>query len=308
MSYWIFDGFRLNSRDPRNNGVLYNGQHVDHLRFQNMDLTNNYATNAPTLGDWLVLGGDATGMCLTGGGDQLEFVNIEIHQCGAYGVYYWGHDSVFDHLNVHDTYGYGLHLYHYAASDVNNNVVKSSQVHDVHWVWRNGGKTNANGILLSSGSGNMAYDNIVWNLFPTGDAYGGGTGIGAGYGSSGYRVYHNTIFDDSGQGVGISVSYLDVGGAEIENNIVSAAYGLVDWTGVHPTYSHNLCSSPGPGCDHVVDPGFVDSTTQPPNLHLQAGSPAIDAAPCLSEVPTDLDGVARPQGAGCDIGAYEWRR
>ena len=25
MSYWIFDGFRLNATDPNNNGLLYNG-------------------------------------------------------------------------------------------------------------------------------------------------------------------------------------------------------------------------------------------------------------------------------------------
>jgi hypothetical protein len=40
--------------------------------------------------------------------------------------------------------------------------------------------------------------------------------------------------------------------------------------------------------------------------HLpQPGSPAIDAGECLAEVPSDQRGVARPQGAACDIGAVE---
>jgi PASTA domain-containing protein len=36
-----------------------------------------------------------------------------------------------------------------------------------------------------------------------------------------------------------------------------------------------------------------------------AGSPAIDGAPPVSCPPTDLAGLARPQGVACDIGAYE---
>ena len=39
---------------------------------------------------------------------------------------------------------------------------------------------------------------------------------------------------------------------------------------------------------------------------LLPGSPAIDHIPAENcEVTTDQRGVARPQGAACDIGAYE---
>jgi hypothetical protein len=43
---------------------------------------------------------------------------------------------------------------------------------------------------------------------------------------------------------------------------------------------------------------------------LQIGSPAIDHIPsgvngCGTTIPTDQRGVSRPQGVGCDIGAYE---
>ena len=38
---------------------------------------------------------------------------------------------------------------------------------------------------------------------------------------------------------------------------------------------------------------------------LLAGSPAIDAADAASCSATDQRGVARPQGAGCDVGAFE---
>ncbi len=50
-----------------------------------------------------------------------------------------------------------------------------------------------------------------------------------------------------------------------------------------------------------VDPCLVGAA----DAHLRPGSPAIDAGVTLRDVPADLDGVARPRGAGHDIGAFE---
>jgi hypothetical protein len=52
-----------------------------------------------------------------------------------------------------------------------------------------------------------------------------------------------------------------------------------------------------------VDPLFSDSAAS--DFHLAAGSPAIDAGIDVG-VYTDLDGAARPQGAGYDIGPNEY--
>ncbi|HEY4241920.1 MAG TPA: choice-of-anchor Q domain-containing protein [Kofleriaceae bacterium] len=51
------------------------------------------------------------------------------------------------------------------------------------------------------------------------------------------------------------------------------------------------------------DPTFVAPVSY--DYHLQAGSPAIDQVTIGPD--TDLDGVARPQGASYDIGAYEYK-
>ena len=42
------------------------------------------------------------------------------------------------------------------------------------------------------------------------------------------------------------------------------------------------------------------------SFRLISSSPAIDAGFPLTEVTNDFDGVSRPQGAGWDIGAYEY--
>jgi hypothetical protein len=57
------------------------------------------------------------------------------------------------------------------------------------------------------------------------------------------------------------------------------------------------------GGNIAADPLFADLAAR--NLHLLAGSPAIDAGLLAWSEPFDLDGVARPQGAGPDIGAFE---
>ena len=53
-----------------------------------------------------------------------------------------------------------------------------------------------------------------------------------------------------------------------------------------------------------VDPLFVD--TLGGDLRLQAGSPGLDVATWSGAPDADILGIARPQGAGVDMGAYEF--
>ena len=55
----------------------------------------------------------------------------------------------------------------------------------------------------------------------------------------------------------------------------------------------------------VTSSAFVDAAAH--DYRLAAGAPAIDTGDAIAEVPTDRDGVNRPQGSGYDVGAYERR-
>ena len=51
-----------------------------------------------------------------------------------------------------------------------------------------------------------------------------------------------------------------------------------------------------------ADPEYA---TYPRDLHLTAPSPCIDQGTSDQAPPSDVEGKARPAGAGYDIGAYE---
>jgi len=96
----------------------------------------------------------------------------------------------------------------------------------------------------------------------------------------------NNIFYLPGQNVGISGTQ---SGSIIDHNLSTGAVG----GGGTGTNIEN------------TDPLFVNPSTL--DFRLQAGSPAINAGLALNIVLNDFLGTLRPQGAGWDIGAYEFK-
>jgi len=81
--------------------------------------------------------------------------------------------------------------------------------------------------------------------------------------------------------------------------------------GTGNTVINNLMHSSASGSNQQVTPTnytqyFVNTNPSNLDLHLKAGSPAIDAGTSSGAPSVDFDGVSRPQGSGYDVGAYEY--
>ncbi|MDO8432698.1 MAG: right-handed parallel beta-helix repeat-containing protein [Candidatus Binatus sp.] len=107
--------------------------------------------------------------------------------------------------------------------------------------------------------------------------------------------------------------------ASIINNIFydvgsgSDSYACIDsgsQSGISIASNDHFMSqgSPGNYCSSAPyssqDPLFADATGM--DFHLQKTSSLIDRGTTMSTVPNDYDGVVRPQGAGYDMGAFEY--
>jgi len=158
--------------------------------------------------------------------------------------------------------------------------------------------------FMGEASFHQASSHIVFtnNLF----AHGGAWGLCV-HQITGVEAYHNTFYDIAYHGAG----FRDGATGIVRNNIfmnVESSYWAAD--GGQVTGDGNLMmgsSGPDPVGAHDlvdVDPLFVNAAGN--DFHLTAGSPAIDRGEARPDVAADHDGVARPQGAGWDIGAYEF--
>jgi hypothetical protein len=127
-------------------------------------------------------------------------------------------------------------------------------------------------------------------------------------------VVNNTVFDNGGDGIVFKQSAALV---RLANNIVAAngGYALVCEGSAYPqTAANDLWNNAGdysvctPGSSDLhADPLLLDATAG--DFHLPFHSPCVDAGTGDGAPATDIEGIARPQGAGVDIGAHElWYR
>ena len=150
-------------------------------------------------------------------------------------------------------------------------MIRGNQVYD------NSRLGDGPGLNISSGSGNLVYNNVIW---------GNQKGIDVAWRNPvGTKIYNNTIYGNGGAGVFIGS---DSTGAIVKNNLLYQNASAIINSGVSSLLAHNL----------TVDPKFVDANAK--NFRLQASSPAIDAGIALVEVGIDIEGLNRPQGISTD--------
>lgn len=174
--------------------------------------------------------------------------------------------------------GGGIYNFDASIMTLNNSTITGNQA------------LNGGGILLDSYSSGGDPDNIA--------------------------ILNSTLSNNTAQaGGGINIAYsFPARVVTVRNSIIAknTASSAADCSGSINTSDHNIIGSTtgctvtsGIGDQFNVNPLISTSAIGAPAYHfLLAGSPAIDAGDsCLS---TDQRGVARPQGAACDIGSYEY--
>jgi hypothetical protein len=134
----------------------------------------------------------------------------------------------------------------------------------------------ANNILVGNGWHSVCSPEVIRRHLCVRKDVGGGCGLRA-YHAVHARLMNNLSYDNRC------------------NKVVSGRLGVEPDVAASSTISGNL----------VGDPMFVDP--QRYDFHLRRGSPAVDHGTSFDAPNTDFDGSARPQGAGYDIGAYEYR-
>jgi hypothetical protein len=298
LSYWIFDGLHSVQSIPGPAAISVEG--ADHIRFTNMEATTLGAQNPVD--------------CIQGSGAFAEFLNVEVHDCGdpnsgpcggscPNGIAWSGADALFEGLKVHDVTGEGIQIYASvcgspgAPSCPDRNVVRYSEIYGAR----------SSGVFVTHDR-NAAYGNLL---------RANGKGISLDYGATNTQIIQNTIYGNQYDAVTIGLAN-GCTGTTVHNNILAnnGVSGVFNGSGsMATTIKDNLFfgNPAGPIRDlgtgtqasnnPELDPRFQDTSAN--DLHLKAGSPGIDAATCVPEVPLALDGVMRPLGARCDLGAYE---
>ena len=196
--------------------------------------------------------------------------------------------------------------------------------------------TIANGAADPSGGGILSIGGTVTVARTTfaGNAAAAEGGAIRSAGASSLTITNSTFFDNEAGFAGGAISNGFGGPLTITNssfvaNAASVGGGL--YTTVDSTLRNTLvanspvgnnCSGtfvdgggnlswpdttcPGTNQDPLLDPGGLQDNGGPTRtVALQPGSPAIDAALAPNCPGVDQRGVPRPQGGGCDIGAFE---
>lgn len=129
---------------------------------------------------------------------------------------------------------------------------------------------------------------------------------GSGAAESG-TIQFSTFYNSTVTCPASGTAFLNFANNVFLNTRSGAAMNTVSGTGCTHRYDMIKPQSTSPGSTNLLnmDPRFVDAAHG--DFHLMAGSPAIDAADSAATLSTDFDGTTRPQGAGRDLGAFEYK-
>jgi hypothetical protein len=212
--------------------------------------------------------------------------------------------------------GSGIYCENGSTPNIRGNTITANTLNNNGYTPEPGG-----GGIFCGGSSPTISGNTINGNGASGD-YGSGGGIGCD-GNSSSTITNNVVIGNSANmGGGIHLrneSSATITNDTIAGNRADTGGGIYNESGGTPTITNCIVwgNSGGLiGCTTTysdvqdglgsisVDPGFV--AAQGGDYRLAAGSPCIDVATSVGAPATDKDGIGRPWGGGCDMGAYEY--
>jgi hypothetical protein len=221
--------------------------------------------------------------------------------CGSHGFYYHTGHNTFDRVHVYNTGKFGITIYTSGQVRAVQTVVKNSVLHN----WgtcgtKCPGSSGGAGVGLDYSDGGAVLNTTFYNGAQN-------QAIALTLGSStNNRIYNNTIYNVSPGSINNAAPTT---GTVIKNNLLQGTPAPIN-TGTGTLCAANLFTGGGgtmPSvCTQTVTGAAQLANPSAGDFHLTAGSSAIDAGVTLSETAQDAEGVARPQGAAYDLGAFEF--
>jgi Right handed beta helix region len=174
--------------------IIFDGLIVDNGRTLNEDIYITNGANHIQIKKYEIRNSRGQGVLIARQSSVFnKFPNCRIYDNGSsdqdHGLYLSGTSDLIDMCNIYNNSGYGVHNYNsYPGDRSSNNIIRNSGL------WNNGTQSaTAAGILLSSGDGNLAYNNIIRS-----NPY----GIQIGFRSSNMSAaYNNTIYANTYYGI-----------------------------------------------------------------------------------------------------------
>jgi len=267
--------------------------------------------------------------------NHVVIQNNETDHNGEHGIYQ-SNSSVYPTIhgnNSHHNASAGIHMNGDISEQPGNGLVQFATVEN-NIIWENGTK-GASGINCDGVDDSIFRNNLLYNNHASGISL---YAIDGAHGSSNNKVYNNTIVmaansrfvvnipnDGGGKAAPVGnvvennilytpdsfhgsvlIAKAKVSGFHSDNNIVvnhfsddggNTSISLAKWQALGFDV-HSIVATPAQL--------FVDPANN--NYQLKAGAPAVDKGTALTDVAADILGVARPQGAGWDIGSYELKK
>jgi parallel beta-helix repeat protein len=273
-----------------------------------------------------VFGNNATWGIFTDFSDDLLLENNECYSSGTqHGIYVSnsGDRPVVRSNRVHDNAGCGIQLNADLSQGGDGLITGALIENNIAW---NNGTVGGAAINLDGVQSSTVRNNLLYNNHASGIAC---FQIDGAAGPTGMQILNNTI-DMASNGRWALLIKSSTGPNTVRNNILynqNAGRGGIDYgdaTDVANTDSDsNILDAVTPDDSTRVTlaqwqlaghephsfsatPAVLFVNEAGGDYHLKAGSPAIDAGQTLANVPTDLEGRARPVGPAYDIGCYEF--